>query len=288
MSNTEPGSYSAAVSNAIDGIVRYALGGGLPKVIFLLAMAAGAIALMYTPREEEPQIVVPMVDVLVQAPGLSARQVERQVTTPLEKLLAQIPGVEHVYSSSASGKASVTLAFYVGQDREDSLLNTYNKLYSNQDRVPPVVSEWMVHPVEVDDVPILMLGLWSKDADRYSDYDLRRMADEVSTTLQGIPRTSEVNVIGGRPRTIKILINPESMGARKTTTADIVSALAVSNLRRTAGHWAFNNESIVLESGDFIHDSSELENLVVNVIDSVPVYLRDVAQVDDGPAEATG
>lgn len=284
-SSTERSSYAAALGNALDGAVRYALGGGLPKVIFLLALAAGILALLYTPREEEPQIVVPMVDVLVEAPGLSAGQVERQVTIPLEKLLSQIPGVEHVYSSSASGRASVTLAFYVGQDREDSLLNTYNKLYSNQDAVPPVVSQWLVHPVEVDDVPIVMLGLWSSNADRYSDYDLRRIADEVSTVLQGIPRTGAVNVVGGRPRTIKILINPESMGARKTTTADIVAALAVSNVRRAAGNWAFNNESIVLEAGDFLRDVQELETLVVNVIDSVPVYLRDVARIEDGPAE---
>jgi hypothetical protein len=129
-------------SNIIDRLVRYALGGGLPQLIFILGLAAGAIALMYTPREEEPQIVVPMVDVMVEAPGLRARQVERQVTTELEKLLSQIPGVENVYSATASGLATVTLAFYVGEDREDSLLNTYNKVHSNQDRIPPVVSQW--------------------------------------------------------------------------------------------------------------------------------------------------
>jgi multidrug efflux pump subunit AcrB len=266
-------------------VVRYALRGGLPQLIFLLGLAAGVIALLYTPREEEPQIVVPMIDVLVQAPGLSARQVERQVATPLEKLLSQIPGVEHVYSSTAAGQTVATLAFYVGQDREDSLLNTYNKLYSNQDRIPSVVSQWELRPVEVDDVPILMLALWSDDADLYSDYELRRMADEVSTVLQGIAQTGEVNVVGGRPRTVKIFIDPESMGARRTTTADLVSALLVSNVLHTAGDWVFGNESIVLESGDFIHDIAELENLVVNVIDGVPVYLRDVARIEDGPGE---
>ncbi len=287
MSNPESGAYGAAVANAMDGLVRYALSGGLPKLIFLLALAAGVLALVYTPREEEPQIVVPMVDVLVQAPGLSAKQVERQVTIPLEKLLSQIPGVEHVYSTSAAGRASVTLSFFVGQDREDSLFDTYNKIYSSQDRIPAVVGQWMVRPVEVDDVPIVLLGLWSAQPDRYSDFELRRIADEVSTVLQGIPQTSEVNVVGGRPRTVKILINPESMGARKTTTADVVAALAVSNMRQAAGNWAFNNESIVLESGDFAGGVRELENMVVNVIDSVPVYLRDVARIEDGPAEAS-
>jgi multidrug efflux pump subunit AcrB len=269
----------------VDRLIRYTLGGGLPQLIFVAGLLAGILALMFTPREEEPQIVVPMVDVLVEAPGLSATQVERQVTIPLEKLLAQIPGVEHVYSSTGTGQAAVTLSFYVGQNREDSILNTYNKLYSNQDRLPPVVNRWMMRPVEVDDVPIVMLGLWSDDPERYSDFELRRMADEVSTFLQGIRSTSEVNVVGGRPRTVRILVDPESMGARKTTAQDIVSALGVSNLLLNAGNWTFSNESILLEAGDVLRDTAELENLVVNVIDTVPVYLRDVARIVDGPDE---
>lgn len=274
------------MSHPIDRLIRYTLLGGLPQMIFLLGLVAGFLALMYTPREEEPQIVVPMVDVLVQAPGLSAGQVERQVTIPLEKLLAQIPGVEHVYSSAATGQTAVTLRFRVGEDREDSILNTYNKLYSNQDAIPAVVANWLLRPVEVDDVPIVMLGLWSDDAQRYSDFELRRMAQEVSTILQGIPATSEVNVVGGRPRTVRILIDPESMGARKTTAQDIVSSLTVSNILRSAGDWSFGNQSIQLEAGDVVRDVAELNNLVVNVIDGVPVFLRDVARIEDGPAEA--
>lgn len=273
------------MSHPIDRLIRYTLRGGLPQLIFLAGIFAGVLALLYTPREEEPQIVVPMMDVLVEAPGLSAKQVERQVTIPLEKLLAQIPGVEHVYSTTAPDQASVTLRFHVGQDREDSILNTYNKLYSSQDRIPAVVSRWMMRPVEVDDVPIVVLGLWSEDPTRYSDYDLRRMADEVSTILQGIPATSEVDVVGGRPRTARILIDPESLGARKTTMQDIVSALTVSNVLRSAGNWTFANESILLEAGDVVRDVAELENFVVNVIDGVPVFLRDVARIVDGPAE---
>ncbi|TGD72504.1 efflux RND transporter permease subunit [Mangrovimicrobium sediminis] len=274
------------MSHPVDRLVRYTLGGGLPKLIFVVGVLAGILALYFTPREEEPQIVVPMVDVLVEAPGLSARQVERQVTIPMEKLLAQIPGVEHVYSSSATGRASATLRFFVGEDREDSILNTYNKLYSNVDRLPPVVANWMVRPVEVDDVPIVMLALWSEDPQRYSDFELRRMADEVSTFLQGIPSTSEVNVVGGRPRTVRILLDPESLGARRTTAQDIVGALSVSNVLRSAGNWTLGNQSIALEGGDVLRDVGELRELVVNVIDGVPVYLRDVARVVDGPDEA--
>ncbi len=271
--------------NAFDRIIKSTLGGGVPLAIFVLAMAAGIFALQLTPREEEPQIVVPMVDVLIEAPGLSAEQIARQVAIPVEKLLSQIPGVEHVYSTSATGKAAVTLAFYVGEDREISILNTYNKLYANQDKVPDVVSRWMLRPIEVDDVPIVLLSLWSDDPVQYGDFELRRLAEEVSTYLQGIPQTSEVNVVGGRPRTVRILIDPESMGAHKSTAADIFTALKVSNVLQAVDQWAYNNESIVLESGDFVRSVEELNSFVVNVIDGIPVYLGDIAEIVDGPAE---
>lgn len=271
--------------NAFDRIVKSTLSGGVPLTIFILAIAAGIFALQLTPREEEPQIVVPMVDVLIEAPGLSAEQVERQVATPVEKLLSQIPGVEHVYSTSNTGKAAVTLVFYVGEDREISILNTYNKLYANQDKVPDVVSRWILRPVEVDDVPIMLLALWSDAPALYGDFELRRLAEDVSTYLQGIPQTSEVNVTGGRPRTIRILIDSESMGARKSTAADIINALQISNVLQAVDQWTFNNESIVLESGDFVRTVAELNSLVVNVIDGIPVYLGDVAEIVDGPAE---
>jgi multidrug efflux pump subunit AcrB len=264
------------------------LRGSLPLAVFLIGIVAGAVALMLTPREEEPQIVVPMIDVLVEAPGLSARQTERQVTIPLEKLLAQIPGVEHVYSATDAGSAAVTLRFYVGQDREDSLLNTYNKLYANQDQIPAVVERWLLKPVEVDDVPILVLALWSEDGERYSDFELRRIADEFSTALQAIPRTSEVKVVGGRPRTLRILLDPEALAARKTTAADIVSALQVSNVLQGSGLWTVGNQSIVLEAGDVLREPEELAAQVINVIDGAPVFLRDVARIEDGPGEPVG
>jgi multidrug efflux pump subunit AcrB len=270
----------------VDRLVRRSLDGGIPLFLFIAAIIAGLVALQYTPREEEPQIVVPMLDVLVSAPGLSAGQVERQVTIPVEKLLTQIPGVEHVYSNSSTGLASVTLRFYVGQDREESILNTYNKLHSNQDQVPGVVSEWLLRPVEVDDVPIVLLALWSEDSTRYDDYKLRRIADEVTTQLQGIPQTSEVKVSGGRPRTIRVLLNPESLAARKTTALEVAQALMLSNTLQSSGRWTLGNETVVLESGDFVRSVDELESLLVNVIDGMPVYLQDVATIVDGPAEA--
>ncbi len=269
----------------LDKLVAFSLDGGLPLFIFVLSLTLGAIALIFTPREEEPQIVVPMADILVAAPGLSAQQVEKQVTLRMEKLLSQIPGVEHVYSTSLNGQAVVTLRFYVGEDREDSLLNTYNKLYSNQDQIPSVVKSWVIKPVEVDDVPIVLLGLWSSQPDLYSDFELKRFADEISTHLQQIENTNQITITAGRPRTINILLNPQSLKARKTTALEVIRAIKTSNNLYNAGLVSLNNQSIILESGDFFRSLEQIKTLPVNILNGRPVYLQDVAEISDGPAE---
>ncbi len=269
----------------LDNLVAYSLKGGLPVFFFLISFVLGAIALIYTPREEEPQIVVPMANVIISAPGLSAKQVEKQVTLPLEKILSQITGVEHIYSRSGPGNAIVTLRYFVGEDREDSLLNAYIKLHSNQDSIPAAVSKWIIKPVEVDDVPIVMLGLWSSQPDRYGDFELRRFADEITTSLQQIEDTNQVSVVGGRPRNINVLFSPQSMAARKTTAAEIVQAIGAANQLQHAGIIAVNNQSVILEAGDFIRNIDQLKSLVVHLVDGLPVYLKDVATVTDGPAE---
>ncbi len=265
------------------GLIRTGLQSALPAVIGIAAIVLGAAALILTPREEEPQIVVPVVEIGIEAPGLSARQVERQVVVPVEKLLAQIPGVEHVYSISRTGGAIVTLRFYVGEDREDALLNTYIKLYSHQDEIPSGVSNWIVRPVSVDDVPIVMLGVWSEDADRYSDFELRRFATEISSDLQAIPQTNEVDVVGGRPRAVRLLLDPEALAARKTTPLDVIGAIQRSNRLSRSGTILSGNEVQLVETGDFIRSLDELRQLPVNVIDGVPIRLGEVARVVDGP-----
>ncbi|MBE0436919.1 MAG: efflux RND transporter permease subunit, partial [Methylomicrobium sp.] len=221
-------------------------------------MALGVIALTFTPREEEPQIVVPMANVIVAAPGLSAGQVEKQITLRLEKLLTQITGVEHVYSRSSNGQAIVTLRFFVGEDREDALLNTYNKLYSNQDQIPAAVTEWQVKPAEVDDVPIVLASLWSRAPNLYSDYELRRFADEITVQLQQITDTNQINVVGGRARTINVMLNPQGMAARKTTAIEVAGAIKQANQLHNAGLVSANNRSIQLEAGDFVRTVEQL------------------------------
>ncbi|MGD9301992.1 MAG: efflux RND transporter permease subunit, partial [Desulfobacterales bacterium] len=258
--------------------------GPLPLLLLLVAFVGGMVALMITPREEEPQIIVPMADVLVSAPGLSAEQVERQIATPLEKLLYQIDGVEYVYSMSRSDQCVVTVRFYVGEDREDSLVKIYNKVFSEIDRIPAAVQSWVVKPIEVDDVPIVVAVLWSDDPALTGDHELRRLAEEIEHDLQSIKDTNRIGVTGGRPRQIRVELDPEALAARRTAPLEVAWAIDISNKLLPAGEIHVRDQNIVVEAGDFIRSAAELGKLVINVIDGVPVYLDDVARISDGPA----
>jgi len=272
-------------TNFTAKLISRVLASKLPFIILVLSMLAGMMALNYTPREEEPQIVVPMIDVVVNAEGVNVQQVERLVTTPLEKLLAQVNGVEHIYSVTNNSQTVVTLRFYVGENRENALLNTYNKLHSNTDKIPAIVTNWRVKPIEVDDVPIIMLGLWSSDNTTVDDYGLRRLAEEVSTFLQAIDNTSEVNIVGGRSREIQVNLDPEQMTARTVAIADVLRAIQASNTLQHHGDLTLENQSFRLESGDVFRDIEALKNTPVRVIDGSVVLLKHIAYITDGPAE---
>jgi multidrug efflux pump subunit AcrB len=268
----------------LEHIVRFALNGKLPAMLIVIALAAGAFALINTPREEEPQIVVPIADILIDAPTLDARQIERLVATPLEKLLTQIDGVEHVYSTSDDGRAMVTVRFYVGENREDSLVKLYNKVLSNQNLIPPAVTAWVVKPVEIDDVPIVVATLWSDRSD-VDDYDLRRLAEEVALDLQSVPDTNRIEVIGGRPRELRVEIDPTAMAARNTAISDVLFALTASNVRLPGGRLQRADSELIVETDARIPDAAALANMTVNVVDGVSVRINDIAHVYDGPAE---
>ncbi|MBL0714375.1 MAG: efflux RND transporter permease subunit [Desulfosarcina sp.] len=272
-------------TDGLSRMISSAMRGTLPLLLLLVALTGGIVALAITPREEEPQIIVPLADVLVSAPGLSAAQVERQIATPLEKLLYQIDGVEYVYSMSRSGQCVVTVRFYVGEDREDSLVKIYNKIYSNTDRIPASVASWVVKPVEIDDVPIVVAVLWSDTPERTDDYQLRRLAEEIEHDLQSIKNTNRVTVTGGRPRQIRVELDPKALAARRTAPLDVLWAIRVSNRLLAADTIPILDQTFVVEAGAFIQNADELRHLVINVIDGVPVYLQDVARVIDGPAE---
>jgi len=267
-------------------VVDMFLRGDVALLFIVISLALGAVSLYLTPREEEPQIVVPMADVFVQAPGLSAEEVERQITERVEKLLYQIDGVEYVYSVSRPGECVVTVRFYVGENREDSLVKLYNKINSNTDRIPPAVSSWVIKPIEIDDVPIVIATLWTDRTDSYTDFELRRIAEEVQHELQSIKNTNGVWVVGGRPRRIRVELDSLRLAARGTSLPQVAAALKASNVNLRAGQFDQQDQAIVVESGTFYRDASELQNLVVQVAGNRPVYLKDIATIIDGPAEA--
>lgn len=263
-------------------IVSVFLRGNLSILLIILSLVVGLIALLVTPREEEPQIIVPVADVIVQVPGASAEEVEKQVATRLEKLLYQIDGVEYVYSVSKPGLAVVTARFYVGEDRERSLIKLYNKIYSNQDLVPPIVAGWVVKPVEIDDVPIINLTLVSCQLDEYA---LRRIAEEIEARVQSVPNTGRTYIVGGQPRTALVQLDPGKMAAYGIAVSDIQRALKAMNASLQAGSFAQANQQYLVQAGEFLRNVQELRRLVVGVVDNRPVYLTDVANITDGPDE---
>lgn len=269
-------------------IVELFLRGDVAILLILVSLMLGAAAMILTPREEEPQIVVPMADVFASAPGLSAEEVERQVTYRLEKLLNQIDGVEFVYSMSQPGQCVVTVRFYVGEDREDSLVKIYNKINSSVDLIPPVVKSWVVKPIEVDDVPIVIATLWSDQPQRYGDHHLRRIAEQIQQDLQAIPGTNRVEVVGGRPRRITVNLDAQRLAAHSTSPLQVSQALQVSNVTARNGSFEQQNTMFNVETGTFIRGVDDLNELVVNVSGGRPVYLKNVANVVDGPAESEG
>ncbi|HBP22548.1 MAG TPA: AcrB/AcrD/AcrF family protein [Planctomycetes bacterium] len=268
----------------INRIVGAFLRGPYSILLILLSLVAGGAALAITPREEDPQIVVPAANLLIQMPGASAAEVERQVSTRLEKLLAQIEGVEYVYSTSMPGQAVVTARFYVGEDREDSLVRLHDKVQANQGVIPPGVSGWVVSPLEIDDVPIVNVTLTSA---RYDDHALRRMAEELEIRLQAVENAGRTFVVGGRPRELTLTLSPQRMSSRGVDLARLRAALVGANVVLPAGALVQANDEARLQVGRFLSRPEEVGSLVVATHEGRPVFLREVADVRLGPAEAT-
>jgi multidrug efflux pump subunit AcrB len=266
----------------IARIVELFITSKLSILFIIFAMAMGAAAIVMTPREEEPQIVVPLADVYVQAPGASAEEVEKLVSTPLERLLWQIDGVEYVYSVSRRDMAIVTVRFYVGEDRERSLVKLYNKISMNMDQAPPLVRSWLIRPVEIDDVPILNLTLYSQ---KYDDHELRRIGEEVLTRLARVPDISRTFIVGGRSREVRVELSSDRMAGLGVSMLDVWRALKGTDAAVTAGNFNRSNQSVSVTSDSFVTSARHVADLVVSTHQGRPVYLRDIAGVTDGPAE---
>jgi multidrug efflux pump subunit AcrB len=201
--------------------------------LFLVAsLALGVLSIMALPREEEPQIIVPMIDVMVQMPGASPAEVEQRVTRPLEKLLWEIPGVEYVYSTSSPGQSMVVVRFLVGQNEEQAIVRLNQKLFANMDVIPPGVSAPIVKPRSIDDVPVMALTLWGS---RYTDFELRRVAEQLHDIIKEVPDVSEVTIAGGRRRQVTVEIDPSRLASYGLDPLGVRRAILGANMRQRAG-----------------------------------------------------
>ncbi|GAO36554.1 multidrug transporter AcrB [Sulfuricella sp. T08] len=256
----------------------------MTPLIALIAFLLGLFAVMVTPREEEPQINVTMANVFIPFPGASAKDVESLVATPAEQVLSLITGIEHVYSVSRPGMAVLTVQYKVGEDRTQALVRLYDTVQSHRDWVSPNlgVGEPIIKPVGIDDVPIVSLTLWTEDATRGA-YELQQIAHAAEIELKRIKGTREVKTLGGSSRVVRVIMDAERMNAYRISAQDIRDALQVSNASQPSGTLVENNREVLVQTGTFLSSSADVKQLVVGVAEGRPVFMTDVARVEDGP-----
>lgn len=249
-------------------------------VVATILLGLGAVQLL--PREEEPQIIVPMIDVMVQMPGASSREVEERVTRPMEKLIWEIPGVEYIYSTSSPGFSMAIVRFKVGENEEAAIVRLNQKMFANFDLIPPGASQPLVKPRSIDDVPILALTLVSA---RYDHFELRRVAAQIHDQIKEVPDVSEVKLIGGQRRQVRVTLDENKLAGYNLAPATLVPMLAQANSQLASGSFSSQNREFLLETGNFLRNAEDVGNVVVGVFAGRPVYLREVSTIADGPEE---
>jgi multidrug efflux pump subunit AcrB len=256
----------------------------LTPLIIIAAVLLGGAAIMLLPREEEPQIKVPMIDVLVSMPGSSAKEVEERATRPMEKLLWEMSGVEYIYSTSRDSESLVIVRFKVGEDPERSLVKLTEKLRSNFNRIPMGVTWPLIKQKSIDDVPILALTFHSA---RYDHLTLRRLAAQVEESVKQVPLVAETTLLGGARRAVRVLLDPVKLASRNLSPAGLMPMMQQANRQFRAGGLTSGNSEVIVETGAFLKTAEDVGNVVVGVFSGRPVYLREVADIVDGGEEAT-
>jgi multidrug efflux pump subunit AcrB len=259
----------------------------ITPLLALVAFLLGVFAVMVTPREEEPQINVTMANVIAPFPGASVREVEQMVAIPAEQVLSKIAGVEHVYSVSRPGVAIMTVQFKVGVPRTEALVKLHDTIRENADWLPRNLGlpEPLIKPKGIDDVPIVSLTLHGKNADM-SAFDLERVAHSIEADIKRVPGTRDVVTIGGPRRAVLVQIDPQRMNGSGVTVHDLRMALQSANLGLPVGELLGGNQSVAIEAGPHLSQASEVADLVIQVVQGKPVFLKDVADVQDGPMPA--
>jgi multidrug efflux pump subunit AcrB len=256
----------------------------LTPLVTLASLAAGLIAILGTPREEEPQISVPMIDVMAALPGASPAEVENLLTRPIEQRMWEIPAVDHVYSTAGEGFTLVTVRFRVGEDQERSVTRVHARLLADVDRMPPGALPPIVKPHSIDDVPILALTLSSS---RYGSNQLRQLALHLETELRTVTDVSATSVIGGEPRQILVDLDPAQLTAAGVAPGEVALALRGANARLEAGEFALGGQAFRVQVGAALRSAQDVASVVVGTRGGAPVYLRNVATIREDFGERT-
>lgn len=260
-------------------IAEFFINSKLTILLMIALMIIGVYSSTLIPREEEPQIVIPMADVMVGYPGASPKEVENRVIKPLEKIISNIKGVEHLHATAMNGQGMIIVQFYVGEDTERSYVKLYDELMKHRDIFPGGVMQPIVKTRSIDDVPMLGLTLWSEN---YTDYELRRMGEELSSEIKKIKDVSLTNVIGGRTRQLKVVLDKEKMSELNVDALSIMQMIQANNGSSQSGSFDSGDTEYLLTTGQFLSSAQDIKNLVVGTSHNMPVYLKQVAKVEDG------
>jgi len=265
-------------------ITRQFINSPVTPLLMMAFLGIGMLGLMFTPRQEDPQISVPMVDIFFQYSGASAEQVASLAVNPLERMISEVPGIRHVYSASARGQGMVTAQFIVGEDFSESIVKVHDKIQSNIDKIPPGVSMPLVKPVGTDDVPVVTITLWSEDLG-IDDAMLRTLGLDVLQRLEEVPNSGKGFVAGGRAEQIRVEVSPERLSGFGISVEEVANTIRTANSEQSAGHVEGGNSSFHVYTGAFLQTAQDVSNLVVAIRKGSPVYVRDVAWVYQAPEE---
>lgn len=252
----------------------------LTVLLMIVFMIIGVYSSFLIPREEEPQIEVPMADIFIGYPGASPREVESRIVKPLERLLSNIKGVEHVYSTSMQGQGMATVQFHVGEDLERSLVLLYDELGKHMDQMPSGASPPLVKSRAIDDVPIMALSLWS---DRYDDFELRGIAEEVLNEMEKIQGVSHTRLIGGRSRQFRVVVDTDKLAGSGLDLMSLAQSIRSANRQMDSGNFHNGDTEFHVSTGKFLERREDLELLIVGTKQGRPIYLNQLATVIDGP-----
>lgn len=261
-------------------IANFFINSKLTILLMVALMIIGSYSSFLIPREEEPQINVPMADVMVMYPGANPSEVESRVVKPLEKIIGNIKGVEHIHSMAFNGYSMMVVQFYVGENSEDSYVKLYDELMKHQDMFPEGVMQPMVKTRSIDDVPMLGLTLWSEN---YDDFQLRQLAEEVTNEIEKVKDVAITKEIGGRTRELKVVLDKDKMAENGVDALSIMQMVKANNGSSQSGSFVQNDQEYLVTTGKFLANKEDVENLVVGVNKNMPVYLKQVATIQDGP-----